>query len=335
MSPCVSRARGLNRRSCRCLASRRSLAASSMRTTINRKRIRFSSSALATWRSVFGGDPNILGRRVTLDGAAYAVIGVMPPSFAFPTPQTQFWTLNRDLVALGGVTRANAPRRGGSMLARLADGVTLRAAAAGSRCNPPRDTRRATRSDLRSWPRARRVGGFRQRRIGRADGRGWLRASHRVRKRDQSPAGAGSGQGTRDCGSCGARRRTRSHRPSPSHGKRHAGPRGRRRRNLSRARRHPDPEGAGHDDGPIRSGQRSSVSKGGRDRSRWVCARADRDRLYRRRSDLRTGAGDSALTCRVVGRASAREQLRARQVSRSPAAIRRVDFWSSREIAMA
>ena len=36
----------------------------------------------------------------------------------------------------------------------------------------------------------------------------------------------------------------------------------------SRARRHPDPEGAGHDNAPIRPGQRPSVSQGDRDRSR-------------------------------------------------------------------
>ena len=80
-----------------------------MRTTIDRERIRLLILSFATWRSVFGGDPDILGRRVTLDGAAYAVIGVMPAGFAFPTPQTQFWTLNRDLVGLAGVARANPP----------------------------------------------------------------------------------------------------------------------------------------------------------------------------------------------------------------------------------
>ena len=85
--------------------------------------------SFATWRSVFGGDPDILGRRVALDGTAYAVIGVMPAGFAFPTPQTQFWTLNRDLAA-AAAGRANPPRRGGNMLARLADGVTIEAAAA-------------------------------------------------------------------------------------------------------------------------------------------------------------------------------------------------------------
>ena len=36
------------------------------------------------WRSRFGADPNILGKRITLDGASYGVIGVMPTSFTYP-----------------------------------------------------------------------------------------------------------------------------------------------------------------------------------------------------------------------------------------------------------
>jgi len=36
------------------------------------------------WRSRFAADPNILGRAVELNGFSYAVIGVMPPGFAFP-----------------------------------------------------------------------------------------------------------------------------------------------------------------------------------------------------------------------------------------------------------
>jgi len=35
------------------------------------------------WKSHFGGDRSILGRRILLDGDAHAVIGVMPPSFQF------------------------------------------------------------------------------------------------------------------------------------------------------------------------------------------------------------------------------------------------------------
>lgn len=38
----------------------------------------------ALWQERFGGDPAILGRVVELNGAAYTVIGVMPPGFEFP-----------------------------------------------------------------------------------------------------------------------------------------------------------------------------------------------------------------------------------------------------------
>jgi putative ABC transport system permease protein len=46
------------------------------------------------WRKYFGGDPNILGRKVTLDGREYRVIGVMPQRFAFPllAKPIELWT---------------------------------------------------------------------------------------------------------------------------------------------------------------------------------------------------------------------------------------------------
>lgn len=38
------------------------------------------------WQSQFGGDPEILGRRVVLNGVSTEIIGVMPATFRFPTP---------------------------------------------------------------------------------------------------------------------------------------------------------------------------------------------------------------------------------------------------------
>lgn len=45
----------------------------------------------STWQTWFGGDPAILGRRVTLNSQAMNVVGVMPPAFRFPDPRTAAW----------------------------------------------------------------------------------------------------------------------------------------------------------------------------------------------------------------------------------------------------
>ena len=43
------------------------------------------------WRGRFGADPNIVGRRAMVDGTPRTIVGVMPPSFAFPAIETQMW----------------------------------------------------------------------------------------------------------------------------------------------------------------------------------------------------------------------------------------------------
>jgi predicted permease len=44
------------------------------------------------WRRRFAGDPAVIGKAVWLDARPYTVIGVMPPSFAYPSAKTQLWT---------------------------------------------------------------------------------------------------------------------------------------------------------------------------------------------------------------------------------------------------
>jgi len=82
------------------------------------------------WQSTFGGQKNIVGSKVTMDGEAYDVVGIMPRDLKFPTVwgrNPQFWT----------PITMDAPKwkteRGNHwfwVLARTKQGVTLRQAAA-------------------------------------------------------------------------------------------------------------------------------------------------------------------------------------------------------------
>ena len=72
------------------------------------------------WKQRFGGDPEVLGRVLTLDGAPHTVIGVMPEGFAIPSDDV-LWAPK---VLLGWEERA---RRSNFYLvfARLEPGVAL------------------------------------------------------------------------------------------------------------------------------------------------------------------------------------------------------------------
>jgi putative ABC transport system permease protein len=72
------------------------------------------------WQRRFGGDPNILGRSVGVNGTPTTVVGVMPPPFYFPSREAEFW----QPIAINP-TKAT---RGGHFLAvigRLKPGVSL------------------------------------------------------------------------------------------------------------------------------------------------------------------------------------------------------------------
>jgi len=43
------------------------------------------------WRAAFGRDPELIGKRITIDGQAATVIGIMPSGFRFPAWDTAIW----------------------------------------------------------------------------------------------------------------------------------------------------------------------------------------------------------------------------------------------------
>ncbi|HEY2378312.1 MAG TPA: ABC transporter permease [Gemmatimonadaceae bacterium] len=45
----------------------------------------------ALWRTHFGADASIIGRTLDVNGVRRQIVGVMPPAFRFPTPETQLW----------------------------------------------------------------------------------------------------------------------------------------------------------------------------------------------------------------------------------------------------
>jgi putative ABC transport system permease protein len=43
------------------------------------------------WQRHFGGDPKIVGQKITLNGVSREVVGVMPPDFYFPSKEADLW----------------------------------------------------------------------------------------------------------------------------------------------------------------------------------------------------------------------------------------------------
>lgn len=77
------------------------------------------------WRRRYGADPSIIGRRIDINRGERVIIGVLPRSFAFPTPSIDLYypstiPVNRPQIALGYLT----------VIGRLRVGVTPTAAEA-------------------------------------------------------------------------------------------------------------------------------------------------------------------------------------------------------------
>ncbi|HWP43881.1 MAG TPA: ABC transporter permease, partial [Blastocatellia bacterium] len=84
------------------------------------------------WQRRFGGDPNVIGRQMSLDGLSYTIVGVMPRGFEFPRqldlpsyfripPLTELWTP----IGLTGEQVNNRTSFNKAVIARLRPGVSI------------------------------------------------------------------------------------------------------------------------------------------------------------------------------------------------------------------
>ena len=81
------------------------------------------------WKEHFGGDINVLGRTVILDGRTYSVIGVMPPNFQFPiqADAIEFYVTTAEDASTADGTKPMTQERGSHSLqavARMKPGIS-------------------------------------------------------------------------------------------------------------------------------------------------------------------------------------------------------------------
>ncbi|HET6724572.1 MAG TPA: ABC transporter permease [Gammaproteobacteria bacterium] len=79
------------------------------------------------WRSAFGGDPDVVGKRVRLDGDVWKIIAVMPRGFAFPARSVGLWVPGVSSAYFAPEAALNLRW---SMIGRLKRGVSREAALA-------------------------------------------------------------------------------------------------------------------------------------------------------------------------------------------------------------
>jgi putative ABC transport system permease protein len=73
------------------------------------------------WQRRFGGDPNIVGKPLTLNGRSVTLVGIMPADFRFHTQDDELWAP----IAFSQEDQANRGTHYLDVMARLKPGVTL------------------------------------------------------------------------------------------------------------------------------------------------------------------------------------------------------------------
>ncbi|HKN68416.1 MAG TPA: ABC transporter permease [Gemmatimonadaceae bacterium] len=76
----------------------------------------------ALWRERFGASPEVIGKRVLVEGVPVTIIGVMPEDFHFPTATTRYWMPQAFNPGNPGMTWGVVDKH---IIARLAPGVTF------------------------------------------------------------------------------------------------------------------------------------------------------------------------------------------------------------------
>jgi putative ABC transport system permease protein len=72
------------------------------------------------WMRMFGGDPEVLGSRITLNDTPHTVVGIMPPGFHYPVGRSSIWVTFED------PRKRDMARQSGNLqvIARLAGEIT-------------------------------------------------------------------------------------------------------------------------------------------------------------------------------------------------------------------
>ncbi len=77
----------------------------------------------AFWQQQFGGDPSIVGRDIRLDGEPHTVVGILPETYRFLSPETKLY---RPLAFTADQKSDNARHSNSwTMIARLKPGMTI------------------------------------------------------------------------------------------------------------------------------------------------------------------------------------------------------------------
>ncbi len=76
------------------------------------------------WQTRYGGEPQVLGRAINLNGKPHTIVGIMPPEFQFPNQATKLWVTYGSAMAAAPQQGENRQLRIFRAVGHLKPGVT-------------------------------------------------------------------------------------------------------------------------------------------------------------------------------------------------------------------